>query len=365
MVFSRMTRYMTVFVAGLVVSAATVSAQEKRPSDSVPAEAFFKNIQVFKGLPSSKLDSAMDFMAASLGVKCGFCHVISEGGPSTFWKDDKPEKRTARKMILMMRAINKDNFGGRQTVTCATCHAGHTMPAEMPPLPEKAALMPAHESESSSTPTLEAILEKYAGAVGSDAVAQIKSLEMKGTLTRANGKSYPITIAEAAPDKYSMTLTHPGGFFTQGANGTRGWMATARESEMMEPDDVAALESQTLFARTSGLKERYKVMAVTGTRMIDGQASNSVLGRTKSGAREELDFDARTGLLVRRVAYEETPLGSIPSETDYSDYRDVNGVKVPFSIRKRGGDSNDLQTFSEVRANAPIDPATFEVPAKK
>src|SRR6185369_8402265 len=79
------------------------------------AEQVFKNIQVFKGLPSSQLLGAMNFMAGSLGVACTHCHV-----PNQFAKDDKSAKQTARQMILMMRKINDDNFGGKLNVNCAT-----------------------------------------------------------------------------------------------------------------------------------------------------------------------------------------------------------------------------------------------------
>ncbi len=87
------------------------------------AEEVFKNIQAFKGMPAPELMNAMRSFTRSLGVRCDFCHV--EGA---FDKDDKEEKQTARKMILMARGINKDNFEGHMRVTCWTCHRGSTEP---------------------------------------------------------------------------------------------------------------------------------------------------------------------------------------------------------------------------------------------
>src|SRR4051812_1749478 len=100
----------------------------KRPSPDVPAEKFYKNIQVFQRLPSDQLTPAMNFMAASLGVRCTHCHVKNDTGRWPMEKDDKETKLVARKMIAMTRDINKANFGGRTTVTCATCHAGKKKP---------------------------------------------------------------------------------------------------------------------------------------------------------------------------------------------------------------------------------------------
>jgi len=69
------------------------------------AEEQFKNIQVLKGIPADQVFPTMQFIAASLGVECDFCHV-----QNAFEKDDKKPKQTARKMVEMMFAINKDNF---------------------------------------------------------------------------------------------------------------------------------------------------------------------------------------------------------------------------------------------------------------
>ena len=84
---------------------------------------------MLKGIPADQLIPAMQFITASLGVECQFCHV--EGA---FEKDDKKPKQTARKMMEMMFAINKDNFEGHREVTCYSCHRGSTDPVGTPPV---------------------------------------------------------------------------------------------------------------------------------------------------------------------------------------------------------------------------------------
>ena len=103
-----------------VFGAVPAIAQESAPK---PAEEVYKNIQVLKGMPSPDLMNTMKSFTKSLGVKCDFCHTMG-----AFDKDDKREKQTARKMILMARGINKDNFDGERRVTCWTCHRGATEP---------------------------------------------------------------------------------------------------------------------------------------------------------------------------------------------------------------------------------------------
>src|SRR5258707_294593 len=91
------------------------------------AEQVYKNIQALKGVPADQLLPAMQFITSSLGVQCDFCHV-----ERAFEKDEKENKQTARKMMRMMFAINRDNFDGHQEVTCYACHRGAHKPVIMP-----------------------------------------------------------------------------------------------------------------------------------------------------------------------------------------------------------------------------------------
>jgi hypothetical protein len=98
-------------ICGIVIGGAKAQSgrQSGRGESYRPkkAEEQFKNIQALKGIPADQLIPAMQFITTSLGVECEFCHV--EGA---FEKDDKKPKQTARKMMEMMFAINKDNFDG-------------------------------------------------------------------------------------------------------------------------------------------------------------------------------------------------------------------------------------------------------------
>src|SRR5580658_558579 len=140
------------------------------------AEEQFKNIQVLKGIPAEQLIPTMQFVAASLGVQCDFCHV-----QGAFEKDDKKNKQTARKMMGMMIAINADDFDGHRAVTCNSCHNGNAKPQAIPavmteePKEAKAGAimsgamqggpMPA-ETKEPAGPTAEQLLDKYIQAAG-------------------------------------------------------------------------------------------------------------------------------------------------------------------------------------------------------
>ncbi len=105
------------------------------------AEQKYKNIQTLKGLPAAQLPALMHLFNASLGVRCDHCHVRNANNEMEWDKDDKPDKKTARKMIQMTLDLNKASFSGRPEVTCYTCHQGHDHPLSIPALP--AAIVPA------------------------------------------------------------------------------------------------------------------------------------------------------------------------------------------------------------------------------
>src|ERR1700674_2989845 len=100
------------------------------------AEEVFKNVQVLKGIPVNEFMGTMGYFSASLGLNCTFCHVTESLQDWQKFADDVPRKRTARRMVLMVNAINKDNFGGRRAVTCYSCHRGGDRPKVIPSLAE-------------------------------------------------------------------------------------------------------------------------------------------------------------------------------------------------------------------------------------
>ena len=98
-----------------------------RPAQPQMAENVFKNIQVLKGIPVDDFLDTMGIMSAALGFDCAECHM-GAGTDAVKWEADTDRKRMARRMTLMVAAINRTNFGNRQVVTCWTCHRGRDIP---------------------------------------------------------------------------------------------------------------------------------------------------------------------------------------------------------------------------------------------
>lgn len=88
-----------------------------------PAETYFKNIEILKGKKASRLPAMMSALTGLLGVSCSHCHV-----PNEWAREDKPTKQTARKMFRMIGRINREDFDGKNSVSCWTCHRGNPHP---------------------------------------------------------------------------------------------------------------------------------------------------------------------------------------------------------------------------------------------
>src|SRR5919201_1250332 len=96
-------------------------------------EDVFKNVQALKGIGVDDFMLSMGIMSAAVGSDCVGCHP-SAGTDHVDWALDTPRKRTARRMVQMVTAINRDNFNGRQVVPCWSCHRGRDRPVSTPTL---------------------------------------------------------------------------------------------------------------------------------------------------------------------------------------------------------------------------------------
>lgn len=355
------------------LGAAPVAPQDK------PVEQVRKNIKVLTGLPDSQLIPIMNFMSASLGRRCNFCHITDKGRDG-YALDDKPEKNTAREMIKMVMGLRKQSFHGADEISCFTCHRGQTHPVSVPPLPLPTPLPRPSASPAATTgaaptqptpsppptPTADEIYSKYIAAIGGQAnVDKIKSRSAKGSVPQPNG-SVTVDILQGAPDKFHITATTPTGAFQRGFNGSVGWEKGPQGVRALAAAEVAQLQNSIGLLRHIRLKEQFTSMRARGIQKIGDRSTYLVIGTTAENRQERLFFDTETGLLLRRISYMATLLGLIPEQIDFEDYREVEGVKFPFTIRVSSievGNPISTRTFSEMKLNVAVDDAKFNMPA--
>ena len=325
------------------------------------AAEVYKNIQVFKDLPADQLIKTMEIMSASLGVNCNFCHVQND-----FAKDDKEEKETAREMISMTIGINKNNFGGRTEVSCATCHGGKPHPASMTPLGENLFQRPNFNQSKEPLPTIEQVLDKYATALGgADALGKVKTRTIKATRSVNNAAPVAEEVYEKSPDKMLVVTAFPQMAVSTGYNGADNWTLGGRGETSIHEDELEQFKRDAQFTfEPLKLKTIYKDMAVAGIDKVNDKEVYVVRATTPSGARERLYFDKQTGLLARRFTASTTPIGAFPFQIDYDDYRAVDGVKIPYAIKWSIPGRSWTRKVTDVKQNTAIDDAKFNQPPK-
>ena len=350
----------------ILLAAAGAHAQSTHTSsastDSVAAlrlaEQQFKNIQVLKGIPADQLIPTMQFIAASLGVECEHCHVAHANE-----KDDKKAKLTARKMISMVMAINKDDFEGHREVTCYSCHRGSPDPVATPLITAEEPKPEPQPSEAKPVfPPAEELLDKYLHAIGgATALQKVTSRVQKGTLTFA-GQQSPIDVFSKAPDKRLSVMHTPKGDSVTAFDGHQGWLNQPGRLHIMSAAENDAARIDADFYLSVHLKTMFQKLRVDAGEKIDSHDTYLVVGRTEGQPPLRLYFDKESGILLRLIRYAETPLGLNPTQIDYADYRDSGGVRVPFRwTLARPGTQFTIQV-DQVQQNVPIDDAKFVAP---
>jgi photosynthetic reaction center cytochrome c subunit len=361
-------------VTAVLAAATTLIAgkpAQAPPNSSGPKTAVqaFKNILVLKDIPADQLIPSMQFIANSLGVECDFCHV--EGA---FDKDDKEEKKTARKMMTMMIAINQQNFEGKKEVSCNTCHRGNPHPQGIPvitaelrePVNTEAMEHEHHHDHEAQMPSADPVIDAYVKAVGGNgAIAKLKSATEKASMAMGPGKNVEVEIYEEIPDRRVSVVHMPGGGDSVTAyNGSEGWLSfPKRPLREMNGDERYAAKLDAEFLVPSDPRKAFTEFKSAKPDTINGKEVNVVLGINPNQPPVKLYFDKQTGLLVRMLRYANTPLGFNPTQVDFADYRDRQGAKIPFEwtiARPLGRFTMKVESF---QLNAPIDGSKFAKPA--
>lgn len=207
-------------------------------------------------------------------------------------------------------------------------------------------------------PTVDAVLAKYVAAIGGQAAQRrITSRVSKGRVD-VPGVSFggKLEVYAKAPNK-SLTVmdVEPAGLLKQGFDGRVGW---SRGSDAADGIARAALVDAD-FYREIKLKEQYTRLRLLGKVKEGFREVYLVEAMPRSGAAENLYFDVQSGLLVRRDLPRKSSKGPVRAEVYYNDWRDIDGVKVPFRIMQVLQDTRFVITLEDVKQNVPVDDAIF------
>ena len=378
-----------------LAGAGLASAQQAAQDKPLMAEQVFKNIRALKGIPVDDFMETMGIMTASLQFDCSDCHA-NAGTDKVDWAADTPRKVMARSMVIMVQNINKNNFGGRQMVTCWTCHRNRDRPLTTPTM-EAIYSMPDLVPDDVITqvqglPSAESILDKYIQAIGgAQRLAGLTSFVGRGTSVGFGGfgGGGDVEIDAKAPDKRATIILFKKetgrGDQIRTYDGRTGWVRTPLnvlgEFQLQGGDlDGARFDAQLSFpGQIKQVLTDLKSGPPTTITDLPAPSSQSSLqqdvalgeshvvdvvqGTGPRGLLVSLFFDKQSGLLLRELRYGNSPIGRVPTQIDYSDYRDVNGIKFPFHITFAWLDGRDSIVLNDIKTNVPVEEAKFGRPA--
>ena len=360
---------------GMCVLVACLAFGQAAPESKPPmAEEVFKNVQVLKGIPVDEFMGTMGVFSAALGMSCENCHAANDSDWANYAGDNTAKKRTARRMVLMMAEINKTNFAGRQVVTCYSCHRGSDRPKTSPNLDTIYGNPPEEESDdfvpqASGAPSADSILDKYIQALGgAQRLAGITSFAGKGTSSGYGPESAPrpAEVFAKATGQRTTVIHSLNGDITTVYDGRAAWISAPLRPVAVMPltgGELDGLKLDADVAFPARIKQLFSQWRVGRPDTIGGRRVQVLQGTSAGGTLATFYFDAESGLLVRLERYANSPVGRIPTQVDYSDYRDVAGVKMPFHWVLAWLDGKENFEMSEIQPNVPIDAAKFAKPA--
>jgi photosynthetic reaction center cytochrome c subunit len=354
-------------------AAPAAPAQGGAEQGLVMAENHFKNIQVLKGMPVDTFIEAMGLFAASMGGDCTYCHSKEAIRNRDAFSIATPRIQRARQMIVMMRGINNNNFGGALKVTCFTCHRGSYVPETAPRLalqygtPDEDPNVMNFVPDTSLSATQ--VLDKYLEALGGTGrLAKLSSFTAKGTYSGFDTgfSEVPVEIFAKTPNQRATVVHLDYGQNVRVYDGRNGWFAGPDSPAPLVTLTTGTLDlarMEALVAFPTGIKQAF-AQWVVGTSIIDDNEVQIVQGTNPGLLPVNLYFD-KTGLLVRLVRWNQTAVGPVPTQIDYADYREVDGtgVKMPFTWTISQTYMQMTIKVSEVQPNVPIAATRFARPA--
>jgi hypothetical protein len=220
-------------------------------------------------------------------------------------------------------------------------------------------------AQTPALPSVDQVLEKYLAAMGGQAAFdKITSRTAKATIEIPDmGITGAMTMTEKAPNKALVVVEIAQMTVREGTDGMVAWdenpQTGLREKAGLE---LAEYKRGSIFNIETKLKTAYPRMNVTGRDTVNGRPAIVIDAIPEQGSPVKIFFDSETGLILKQAGSRETPEGPITFESFYDDYRTIDGIKQPHTLRQVTSRVTSVIRITEMKHNVPVDDALFRKP---
>ncbi len=228
------------------------------------------------------------------------------------------------------------------------------------------AAAPAASTPAAALPSADQVLDKYRAAIGGEAAwHKLNSRVSKGTIEiPAMSLSGTVEVHDKAPDSSLAVVSLGGATFQRGCDGTTAWSDDPqnglRTLSGAEADDS---KRQADFYHQINMRKYYSNWKVTGTEKIGDHDTYVVEATSAAGDVDKMYFDTQSGLMLRAITTLHTAQGPTVIQSELSDYRDTDGIKLPYSVHQSSAQTEYTITFTEVHHNVDLSDGQFAKPA--
>jgi outer membrane lipoprotein-sorting protein len=216
-------------------------------------------------------------------------------------------------------------------------------------------------------PTGEEVMEKSLEAMGGKAAfARHHNSLMKGTMS-VSGVDMKMTIYAAEPNlSYTLFESEMVGKMESGCNGEIAWdLSVMQGASVKEGEELEKALFDATFNPQLHWQDRYTNVEVLAEEEVDGTACYRVALTPVVGDTITVYLDTETWLTLRTETVSNSGMGSISIVTDHLDYREVDGVKTPFTLKVLlMGAQEMITTLDSIEFNVEIPEGTFDLPAE-
>jgi zinc protease len=278
--------------------------------------------------------------------------------PATFASDVESKgiaTRTNQERLLLSKAfVSKNIFRSSRLIALSAVIFAFGLGAA------------AQQAAGPAPPTVDEIISRYISAIGGEAVIQQMTTRASlGTIeVPAMNLSGTVLIHEKAPNKLLQVVIINGDSIRQGFDGTTAWTDDPADgTRILSGIELSETRRDADFFHPLHLHQIYSNLTLKGMEKIGDRDAYLIEGvAADESDPDKMYFDSQTGLVLRIVSHRHSSDGDGNVQEDFQDYRDVDGLKLPFTILQSGGSSDFAIHIDQINPGVSLDDAEFTVP---